>query len=68
MTRLPNLSSTQVGGIRNIHVTAASREGMGTPVPAHEVPTAEVRPAHGARPGLRTCAGSNRVDEGYVPG
>ncbi len=49
MTRLPILSSTQVGGIRNIHVTAASRAGMGTPVPAHEVPTAEVRPAHDAR-------------------
>ena len=35
----------QVAGVRRFGVTAAGRAGMGSPVPAHEPPTAPVRSA-----------------------
>ena len=36
--------AAQVGGVRRFGVTTAGRAGMGSPVPAHEAPTSEVRP------------------------
>ena len=40
----PNSRAAQVGGVRRFGVTTAGRAGMGSPVPAHEAPTSEVRP------------------------